>query len=229
MATTVPLDAQPPRGWVPGYALFLLFMSNVLNYADRALLGIVVDPVKADLRLTDTQMSIVSGTAFVIFNLVVGIFIARWVDRGNRKFILLLGVAIWSAATALTALAEGFVSLTLTRVFVGVGEATAFPVAISMIADLFAPARRPRSVGIYQSSVFVGVVLGSILAGVLAAAYGWRTMFVVCGFSGFVLVLLILLTMREPARGVHDEGQSSDLADANLSAGLGRLFRIPGF
>ena len=221
--------AQPQRGWVPAYALFLLFLSNVLNYADRSLLGIVVDPVKADLRLSDTQMSIVSGTAFVIFNLVVGIFIARWVDRGNRKVILLLGVAIWSAATALTALAEGFVSLTLTRIFVGVGEATAFPVAISMIADLFAPARRPRSVGIYQSSVFVGVVLGSILAGVLAAAYGWRTMFVICGISGFVLVMLILLTMREPTRGVHDAGQPSALSEANLTAGLGHLFTIPGF
>ena len=229
MATTVPLDAQPPRGWVPGYALFLLFMSNVLNYADRALLGIVVDPVKADLRLTDTQMSIVSGTAFVIFNLLVGLFIARWVDRGNRKLILLLGVAIWSAATALTAWAEGFASLAATRVLVGVGEATAFPVAISMIADLFTPARRPRSVGIYQSSVFVGVVLGSILAGVLAAAYGWRAMFVICGLSGFVVVVLILLTMREPARGLHDTAQSAQLPETNLSARLAHLFGIPGF
>jgi hypothetical protein len=84
MATTTATGAKADRGWVPGYTLFLLFMSNVLNYSDRALLGIVVDPVKADLRLTDTQMSIVSGTAFVIFNLLVGIFIARWVDRGNR-------------------------------------------------------------------------------------------------------------------------------------------------
>jgi MFS family permease len=220
--------AQPSRGWVPAYTLFLLFMSNVLNYADRSLLGIVVDPVKADLRLTDTEMSIVSGTAFVIFNLAVGIFIARWVDRGNRKLILLLGVAIWSAATALTAWAEGFASLTVTRILVGVGEATAFPVAISMIADLFAPARRPRSVGVYQSSVFVGVVLGSILAGVLAAAYGWRAMFLICGLSGFVLGLAILLTMREPARGLHD-GRSSPLPGAKLSDGLAHLFRIPGF
>lgn len=229
MATTMPLEAQPARSWVPGYALFLLFMSNVLNFADRALLGIVVDPVKADLRLTDTEMSIVSGTAFVIFNLAVGIFIARWVDRGNRKLILLLGVALWSAATALTGWAEGFASLAATRVLVGVGEATAFPVAISMIADLFSPSRRPRSVGIYQSSVFVGVVLGSILAGVLAATYGWRTMFLICGLSGFVLVVLILFTMREPTRGVHDTAPSAISAETNLSARLRQLFGIPGF
>jgi hypothetical protein len=110
-----------------------------------------------------------------------------------------------------------------------VGEATAFPVAISMIADLFAPARRPRSIGIYQSSVFVGVVLGSILAGVLAAAYGWRVMFVICGLSGFVIVVLVLLTMREPVRGLHDTGQPAQLVETNLSTRLAHLFSIPGF
>jgi len=89
--------------------------------------------VKADLGLSDTEMSVVSGTAFVIFNLVVGLFIARWVDRGNRKLILLLGVAVWSAATALTALAEGFASLAATRIFVGVGEAT--PRDLGQLAD----------------------------------------------------------------------------------------------
>jgi MFS family permease len=91
-----------------GYTLFLLFLANFLNVADRALLGIVVDPVKAELALSDTQMSLVSGTAFVLFNLLVGIFIARWVDHGNRKRILILGIAVWSGATALTGLAQGF-------------------------------------------------------------------------------------------------------------------------
>jgi Arabinose efflux permease len=114
---------QQGKTWVPAYTLFLLFVSNVFNYADRALLGIVVDPVKADLQLSDTAMSLVSGTAFVLFNLIVGIFIARWVDHGNRKKILLLGITLWSAATALTGLAEGFASLAFTRILVGVGEA----------------------------------------------------------------------------------------------------------
>src|SRR3954466_6987012 len=107
-----------------GYTLLLLALANFLNVADRSLLGIVVDPVKQELGLSDTQMSIVSGSAFVLFNLVVGIFIARWVDRGNRKLILTLGIALWSGATALTGLAQGFYSLGMTRVLVGVGEAT---------------------------------------------------------------------------------------------------------
>jgi len=215
----------PTKG--AGYTLFLLFFANFLNVADRALLGIVVDPVKVDLRLTDTQMSIVSGTAFVLFNLLVGIFIARWVDRGNRKRILILGVALWSGATALTGLAQGFWSLGLTRILVGVGEATAFPVAISMISDLFNPARRPRAISIFQASTFVGLVVGSILAGVLAAAHGWRTMFLICGLSGFALVVLMLLSMHEAERtqGVAAAGAQ----EANLVRAIGQLVRIPGF
>lgn len=219
--------AVPRRAGGP-YALFLLFCANLLNVADRALLGIVVDPVKADLALSDTQMSIVSGTAFVLFNLLIGIFIARWVDRGNRKWILVLGIALWSGATALTAFAHGFMSLVFTRVLVGVGEATCMPVAYSMIADLFVAPRRPRAIAIFQSSVFIGVVLGSILAGVLAAAHGWRAMFMICGLSGFVLVLLMMATMREPAR-VADAPAQETVADAGLIQAMLHLLRLPGF
>lgn len=222
-------EAAPARGSTPAYSLFLLFMANLLNVADRALLGIVVDPVKADLHLSDTEISLVSGTAFVLFNLLVGIFIARWVDRGNRTRILILGIALWSAATALTGMAQGFASLAATRILVGVGEATAFPVAISMIADLFIAPRRPRAIGIFQSSVFVGVVLGSIAAGVLAAAYGWRMMFVICGVAGLALVLLMLATMREPPRGEDGEAPHARPIGADLRSSVVHLVRIPGF
>jgi len=218
------MSARRPH---PAYALLLLFLSNLLNAGDRALLGIVVDPVKADLDLSDTAMSLVTGTAFVLFNLFVGLFIARWVDRGNRKHILLLGMALWSAATALTGLAQGFASLALARILVGVGEATAFPVAISMIADLYVSTRQPRAIGVYQSSTFVGLVIGSILAGVLAAAHGWRTMFVICGLAGFLFVLLIGATLREPVRTA---GSTEALRqDRNLVAAITHLFRIRGF
>jgi MFS family permease len=222
-------DSHRARAWGAPYSLLLLFLANLLNYADRSLLGIVVDPIKADLRLSDTEMSIVSGSAFVFFNLAVGILIAGWVDRANRTRILVLGVALWSAATAATGWAEGFASLALTRALVGVGEATAFPVAISMIADLYVPDRRARAVGIFQSSVFVGVVAGSIAAGVLAAAHGWRTMFLICGAAGFVLVVLMLATMREPQRGRHDVTGAFDGTAPKLTVAVAHLLRIPGF
>lgn len=209
-----------------GYTLFVLFLCNFLNIADRTLLGIVVDPVKADLRLSDTQMSLVSGTAFVLFNLLMGIFIARWVDHGNRKRILILGVALWSGATALTGLAQGFWSLGLTRILVGVGEATAFPVAISMISDLFAAPKQPRAISVFQASTFVGLVVGAILAGVLAAAHGWRAMFLICGLSGFALVALMLVSMREPVRTRDTDDQ---LQEKNLLQAIGHLVGLPGF
>jgi MFS family permease len=218
--------AVSPKVRGAGYTLLILFLANFLNVADRTLLGIVVDPVKADLGLNDTQMSLVSGTAFVLFNLLVGIFIARWVDYGNRKRILLLGVALWSGATALTGLAQGLWTLGLTRILVGVGEATAFPVAISMISDLFTAPRRPRAISTFQASTFVGLVIGAVLAGVLAAAHGWRAMFLICGLSGFALVLLMLVTMREPDR-VRDI--SVGPLDNHLLHAIGHLVRLPGF
>jgi len=212
---------------VSGYTLLLLALANFLNYADRSLLGIVVDPVKQELGLNDTQMSIVSGTAFVLFNLIMGIFIARWADRGNRKMILTIGVALWSGATALTGLAHGFLSLGFTRILVGVGEATALPVAYSMIADLFQAERRPRAIAFFQVSTFVGLVAGSILAGVLAAAHGWRSMFISCGLAGFSLVLLFLGTMREPARTASPSAPS--LPDAHIGQAILQLLRLRGF
>ena len=221
-------SAIESRRYQPSYFLFLLFLANLVNFADRALLGIVVDAVKSDLQLNDTEMSLVSGSAFVLFNLLVGLFIARWVDRGNRKLILILGVSLWSGATALTAVAQGFYSLAATRVLVGVGEATVFPVAISMIADLFAAARRPHAISIYQSGTFVGLVMGSILAGVLAAAYGWRPMFLMCGTAGFVLVLLVIVTMREPVREYSDAAQSA-AGGSKIIGSVAQLMRIRGF
>lgn len=216
----------PVRG--ARYTLLLLFLANLLNVADRALLGIVVDPVKAELALSDTQISIVSGFAFVVFNLVMGIFIARWADHGNRKLILTLGIALWSGATALTGLAQGFASLAVARILVGVGEATVFPVAYSMIADLFAAPRRPRAVAVFQASTFIGIVLGSVLAGVIAAAHGWRAMFMTCGLAGFVAVALQIVTMREPSR-IEDRATAAAAVREGLGESILYLARLRGF
>ena len=188
--------SAPQGNIVAAYGLVLLFLANMFNYADRALLGIVVEPIRKELLLSDTQISIVSGFAFSLFYLIAGVAIARWVDRGNRRLILVLGVALWSSATAATGLAQGFASLTLCRMLIGVGEATVFPVALSLLADLYPGPRLSRSVSIFQASSGVGVMIGSVLAGILAASLGWRTMFELFGAAGLALVLLIALTMR---------------------------------
>lgn len=217
--------ASPSSGLVAAYVLVLLLLANIFNYADRALLGIVVEPIRKELLLSDTQISIVSGFAFSLFFLIAGIAIARWVDRGNRKLILAAGIALWSLATAATGYAQDFYSLSLCRMFVGIGEAVVFPVAMSLLADLYPGPKLTRTVSIFQASSGIGIMVGSILAGVLAAALGWRTMFEIFGVAGLALVLLVVLTMRPTARTV-----TPDTAEpaGGLFQAIRRVLALPG-
>jgi MFS family permease len=215
---------------VAGWTLFLLFLANVLNVGDRMLLGVVTEPVRHDLALSDTEMALANGLLFVLFNLIAGLFIARLVDRGNRVRILTIGIAVWSISTAGTGLAHNFAELAAARLGVGVGEATAFPAVMSLIPDLFRPQVRGTAIGVFQSSSFVGIVGGTILAGVVAAALGWRPMFIVCGAAGVVLATVVMLTVREP-----DREESPDTTGdagrwlAGMAAGLRRVIQVPGF
>ena len=224
---TTDTGSSPPRsGLVAGYTLLLLLLANAFNYADRAVLGIVVEPVRKELLLNDTEISISSGFAFSVFFLIAGIGIARWVDRGNRRLILALGIAVWSLATAATGYAQGFISLSACRMMVGIGEATVFPVAMSLLADLYPGPRLTRTVSIFQASSGIGIIFGSVLAGMLAATYGWRAMFEIFGVAGLALVLVIGLTMRPtPRLDIAVEAQASD---GGLYAAIRKVLAIPG-
>jgi MFS family permease len=137
---------------------------------------------------------------------------------------------VWSISTAGTGLAHNFAELAAARLGVGVGEATAFPAVMSLIPDLFRPQVRGTAIGVFQSSSFVGIVGGTILAGVVAAALGWRPMFIVCGAAGVVLATVVMLTVREP-----DREESPDTTGdagrwlAGMAAGLRRVIQVPGF
>lgn len=233
MDTTVS-QAPPPRSAVvAAYSLALLFLANMFNYADRALLGIVTEPIRKELNLSDTQLGILQGFAFSLFFLAAGIAIARWVDRGNRRLILVLGVALWSGATAATGLAHDFYSLALTRMLIGVGEATVFPVAMSLLADLYPGPKLSRSASIFQASSGVGIMTGSILAGVLGALLGWRTMFGMFGAAGLALVLLISLTIRPTPRTAPPPSAATDAAGLFPAGGgvwatMRSIVTIPG-
>lgn len=216
----------PPSGLVAAYTLFLLLLVNVINYADRALLGIVVEPIRKELLLSDTEISIVSGFAFALFFLLAAIGIARWVDKGNRRLILAIGVALWSAATVATGYAQDFYTLALCRMFVGIGEATVFPVALSLLADLYPGPKLTRSVSIFQASSGIGIMVGSVLAGILAATFGWRTMFEIFGAAGLVVVLLVAFTMRPTPRlaAIETRAEEKD----GLVAAIRSVLAIPG-
>ena len=210
------------------WTLFVLFLTNVFNVGDRTLLGVVTEPVRLEIGLSDTEVSLASGFLFVLFNLVGGLFIARLVDTGNRKRILALGLLFWSVATAATGLAHDFFTLSLARIGVGVGEATAFPAAMSMIPDMFRQETRGKAVAVFQSSGMIGVVGGTILAGLLAAAHGWRIMFVICGVAGVILAAVLAISVREPVRE-HSASAPTGPYFKEMAAAFRRVAAMPGF
>jgi MFS family permease len=171
------------------------------NYVDRLALGLLLQSIKVDLALSDTQLGLLNGIAFALFYSVMGIPIARWADRGNRVAIISLTALLWSAMVALCGMANSFLQLLLIRIGVGVGEAGCIPPAHSLIADYFTRAERPRALAVYCLGGPLSLVIGYFLAGWLNEFYGWRVTFMMLGLPGLVLAVLAWLTLREPRRG----------------------------
>ncbi len=208
-AHPAPGAAPPPLGGSRAYAhyvLAMLFVVYVFNFVDRQILAIVLDDVKAELGASDTAMGFLSGFAFVMFYTVAGLPIARFADRGSRRSVIALGLAVWSAMTAACGLAQSFGQLLLARVGVGVGEAAGTPPSHSLISDYFPPERRATALSIYAMGIYVGVMLGYLGGGLLREAFDWRTAFLAAGLPGVPLALLVRATVREPRRGLSDAG-----------------------
>lgn len=201
---------QPPspplaRGTVhPVYVLLLLTLVYISNFIDRIVLGILVGPIKAELRLSDTQLGLIGGTAFALFYTALGIPIGWWADRANRVRIMTAAIVCWSVFTAITGAAHGFLTLFLARLGVGVGEAGGVAPAYTLIADYFRPAWRSRALGFFSLGVPIGSALGYLLGGYLTTAFTWRAAFGLLGVIGLLLAPLFLITVREPARGRFD-------------------------
>lgn len=182
------------------YLLIVLMVILTFNYVDRIAFGIVMQDIKIDLNLTDTQLGFLTGIAFALFYAVMGIPIAQWADRGNRVTIIWLTAALWSVTVALCATAIGFAQLLLIRIGVGVGEAGAIPPAQSLLADYFTRAERPRAMAVYSQGGNLALVIGFFVAGWVSELYGWRVMFVLVGLPGLGLAVLARFTLKEPRR-----------------------------
>jgi MFS family permease len=180
------------------YLLGVLLLILAFNIVDGQVLGLVLQNIKDDLQVTDTQLGFLTGIAFAVFYSIVGVPIARWADRGNRVLIIGLTTAIWSAAVSLCGMAANFTQLLLIRIPVAVGESGCIPSAHSLIADYFGRASRPRAVGIYMLGAYLGVVIGNFGAGWLNELYGWRETFMLLGLPGLILSALAWFTLREP-------------------------------
>jgi predicted MFS family arabinose efflux permease len=193
------------------YLLTVLLAILAFNYVDRLALGVVLQDIKRDLKVSDTQLGLLSGIAFAFFYSVMGIPIARLADRGNRVTIISLTTALWSIAVALCGLAVSFGQLLLIRVGVAVGEAGCLPPAHSLIADYFPRAERPRAVARYMLGGPLSVVVGYFIAGWLNQFYGWRLTFILIGLPGFGLAAVAQLTLREPRCDAPETGASSSV------------------
>jgi MFS family permease len=180
------------------YLLAVLMLTLAFNWQDRLALGLVLQDIKADLSLSDTQLGLLTGIAFALLYSVMGIPLARWADRGNRATLIALTVAVWSLMVSLCSVAASFVQLLIIRMGVAVGEAGCMPGAHSLIPDYFSRAERPRAVSIFLLGTPLSLVTGSFLAGWLNQLYGWRVMFMLLGVPGLGLAVLVRLTLREP-------------------------------
>jgi MFS family permease len=190
-----------------GYKTYLLWILTVMlafNYLDRIALSLVLQDIKTDLHLTDSQLGFLSGIAFALFYSVLGVPIARWADRGNRVGIISLSVALWSIAVTLCGTAVSFVQLMLIRVVVGVGESGCVPASLSLIAGYFTREERPRAVSFYMQGVSASLVLGFFAAGWLDQRVGWRLTFALIGLPGLGLALLARRTIKDIARAERD-------------------------
>jgi len=193
-----------PYAW---YVLALLTLTYVFNFIDRQILAMLMEPIKQEFGVSDTAMGFLSGFAFVFFYTIAGIPVARWADRGSRKTIITLALAIWSAMTAACGLARNFVELAMLRVGVGIGEAGGSPPAHALIADYFPPRLRATALSLYACGVYVGAALAFLAGGWLIEHYDWRTAFYVVGLPGVLLALLVGFTLKEPLRGLVENRQ----------------------
>ena len=172
---------------------------NVLNFVDRQLIASLAPLLIAELHLTRSQIGLLVGFTFVVFYTLVGMVLGVAADRWSRRTIIAWGLALWSAMTAISGSARGFIHLAMPRVLVGVGEATLTPAALSMLADAFPGRRLGLATGIYYAGLPIGTALSLGVAGWVAPRFGWRVCFYVFGAIG-LLALGLVFAVREPAR-----------------------------
>ena len=198
------------------FVVTLLMLAHVLSFADRSILNLLVGPIRADLDISDTQMSLLQGFSFALFYTVCGLPLARLADRSSRSRLILWGVVAWSLATALSGVAQRYAHLLLARIGVAVGEATLSPSAFSLISDYFSREKRATAISVFGMGTYIGGGLALLIGGLVvqfAKSQGpmhlpllgeirpWQLVFFILGGLGLLFSLLLLL-IREPARSV---------------------------
>lgn len=184
------------------FALAVLFCINLLNFFDRQIFGALAEPIRKEFQLSDATLGLL-GTAFTLFYAVAGLPLGRISDRWSRARLLAIGTAVWSVFTAATSVAQNFTQLFLTRLGVGIGEATCAPAGQSLVGDLFPHRQRARAMAIFMLGAPAGGALAYYFAGAMGSAWGWRAVFLIAAVPGLVLAV-VMWRITEPRRDVRE-------------------------
>ncbi len=192
-----------------GRMLAMLLAVYTLNFMDRQLLAILIEPIRTELGFSDAAAGLLYGFTFVLFYTVLGIPIARAADRSNRSRIIIRSLALFSAMTAACAWAGSYWHLLLARIGVGVGEAGTGPASHSIIADLYPLERRSFAMAVFATGPNIGILLAFLVGGFVGEAFGWRMPFLIAGIAGLALSVLGAYTMKEPERTIIDRASGA--------------------
>jgi MFS family permease len=208
------------------YVLVLLVVVGIAAWVDRNVFAILLQSMKVDLALSDTQLGLLGGVAFGVFYAAVGLPVAWLADRYSRSSLIALALGLWSVMTATCGLAGGFATLFVARIGVGIGEAGGSPPSQSLIADYFPPARRARALGFFYLFIPFGFVIGYLTGGWLNDLVGWRLTFLLVGLPGVLLAIVVRFTLLEPPRG-HAEGARATESVPSLASTIRYFVRCP--
>jgi MFS family permease len=198
----------------------MAFLVVVVSVMDRYIVSILLQQIKLDLQLSDTDLGLLVGPAFVVVHVLFQLPLARVADRSIRRNMISVAMFLWSLFTIAAGFARSFPQLLLARMGVGVTEAASSPALASMLSDYFPPERRGRAMSMFTMGGTAGVGAGMLLGGVIGQEYGWRTALIVAGVPGVLLAILLHLTVREPQRAAHDDPTTATPAEP-----VGRVVR----
>jgi MFS family permease len=188
------------------YVLIMLGVVSFLNYGDRIIIAVLLEPIKLEFGFSDAQLGLLTGFAFAIFYGSFGVPLARLADGKSRTLLLAIVTVLWSVMTALSGVAQNFTQMLLARIGVGVGEAGCVPASHSLISDYFPRDRRVFALGMFHAAGSVGVLSCIYLAGLIAETLGWRWAFFLIGIPGVPVAIVLWMTVREPRRGNLEAG-----------------------
>lgn len=217
MEQTVNTDEQESGGSLayPWYIVSLCMLAYIFSFIDRQVITLLIEPIRADLQISDTEFSLLHGLAFAMLYAVAGIPIARLADNRSRPVIISVGIFVWSLATAACGTAKSFAQLFLARMAVGVGEAALSPSAYSMITDSFPKSKLGLALGVYSSGSFLGGGLAFIIGGaaiaivqqwgeqvypIIGVVKPWQMTFFIVGLPGILVAALFIITIKDPER-----------------------------